>query len=104
MLKDYPGHIEALEAALNDVVEKPFKGTPLFEQAIWALEGALEAFISEARGELKAAEASGDSAEVGRAKAKERLMFRARSGNGGMRLGLMDDLWDYFESNGDAFR
>ena len=99
MLKDYPEHIETLQADLNRVVQDPFKGTPMSEQAIWALEAALDAFIDEARKELQAAEASGDPAAIEQAKAKELLMFRARSGNGGMRLGLMNDLWGYFESN-----
>ncbi|RMH93233.1 hypothetical protein EBB59_06580 [Lysobacter pythonis] len=103
MLKDYPGHIERLQEVLNSVIEKPSKVTPPFEVAIWLLEGRLETFISEARAELKAAEASGDPVAIERAKAKELLMGRARSGNGGMRLGLMDDLWNYFETNKGAF-
>ncbi|MGE6332884.1 hypothetical protein [Stenotrophomonas sp. NPDC077659] len=98
MLKEYPEHIQTLQADLNRVVQKPFKGTPMSEQAIWALEAALDAFIGEARKELKAAEVSGDPVTIARAKEKERLMFQASSRNGGMRLGLMTDLWDYFES------
>lgn len=70
MLKDYPEHIETLQADLNRVVQNPFKGTPMSEQAIWALEAALDAFIDEARKELQAAEASGDPAAIEQAKAK----------------------------------
>lgn len=53
MLRDYPEHIERLQDALNWVVEHPARGTPPFERAIWALEGRIETFISEARDELK---------------------------------------------------
>lgn len=101
MLKDYPGHIERLQEALNTVVEKPSKATPPFEVAIWMLEGGLETFISEAREELKAAEASGDPEAIARANAKERLMFRARSSNGGM--ADLNELWDYLQANKGAF-
>ncbi|HEL4831045.1 TPA: hypothetical protein UN269_000948 [Stenotrophomonas maltophilia] len=97
MLKDYPEHIQTLQADLNRVVEKPSKGIPLSEQAIWALEAALSTFAVDAREETKAAEAGGDPAAIAQAKAKERLMFQASSSNGGMRLGLMNDLWDYFK-------
>lgn len=59
MLKDYPEHIERLQEALNSVVERPMKGTPPPEVAIWELEGTLETFVSEAREELRAGEESG---------------------------------------------
>lgn len=104
MLKDYPGHIQTLQNDLNGLVEKPLYGTPIFEQAIWALEDALSAFIDEARAELQVAETSGDAEAVARAKDKLDLMFDAHSSNGGMRLGLMDDLWNYCEMNKRAFK
>ncbi|RMH89108.1 hypothetical protein EBB59_10925 [Lysobacter pythonis] len=101
MLRDYPEHIQTLQDDLNDVVAKPFKGTPMFEQAIWALEGALEAFIDEAREELRAAEASGDPAAIARAEEKISLMRRAHSSNGGMRD--LHTLRMYFDANKRAF-
>lgn len=101
MLKDYPNHIERLHEVLNGVV---YDGRVLlmpFDQAIWALEGRLETFIHEARADLEAAQANGDTKAIEVARAREGLMFRARSSNGGMK-GL-HDLWGYFEENKDAF-
>lgn len=101
MLQDYPGHIERLQEVLNTVVEKPSPLTPPFEVAIWVLESRLEAFIREAKTELKSAQSSGGAEAIAQAEAKESLMFRARSGNGGMKD--LHDLWEYFEKNKDAF-
>lgn len=101
MLKDYPGYIGRLQEVLNSVVEKPSPLTPPFEVAIWVLESRLEAFIREAKTELEVAQASDDMNSIEQVKIKEKLMFRARSSNGGMK-GL-HDLWDYFEENKDAF-
>lgn len=101
MLQNYPEHIERLQEVLNGVV---FDGRVLlmpFDQAIWALEGRLETFIREAKTELKSAQNSGDAEAIAQAEAKESLMFRARSGNGGMKD--LHDLWGYFEKNKDAF-
>ncbi|MCW4455295.1 hypothetical protein OK348_10875 [Flavobacterium sp. MXW15] len=93
MLKDYPEHLQTLQKDLNRVVSNPLKGTPVLEQAIWALEGALETFIFEAQDELKLAEASGDVERVARAKEKDILMFHASSyGNWKSK-----NLLDYFE-------
>ncbi len=100
MLKDYPEHIQTLQDDLNRYVEKPFRLMP-FDGAIWLLEGALEAFISEARQELETAEASGDAEAIALAEAKASLMRRACSSNGGM-LDL-DDLWGYFQKNKEGF-
>jgi hypothetical protein len=99
MLKDYPEHIQELQRSLNRVVAKPFLATPLFEQAIWALEGALESFIDETRDELEAAEASGDAAAIERARAKDFLMGCARHQG----IYDVDDLWNYFQANGGTF-
>lgn len=79
MLKDYPDHIERLQQALNWTIEHPSAATPPFEVAIWALEGRLETFISEARDELDAAEALGDAEAIARADRKLDLMFSCRS-------------------------
>ncbi|MFZ5657085.1 MAG: hypothetical protein ACOY37_08540 [Pseudomonadota bacterium] len=93
MLKDYPEHIQRLREVLNRIVEAPSHGVDPFDRAIWLLEGRLETFIAEAREELKAAEACGDEEAVEAAKAKEAVMFRARSPNGG--LADLDDLFAY---------
>ena len=90
MLKDYPQHIERLQQALNWVIEHPAKGIPPFERAIWALEGRLETFISEARKELRAAEETGDAEEVSRAKQKLQFMFSCRSSSGWGAGNMMD--------------
>ncbi|RMH93232.1 hypothetical protein EBB59_06570 [Lysobacter pythonis] len=100
MLKDYPGHIERLQDVLDSMLAKPSHGVDPFNRAIWKLEGRLETFISEARAELKAAEASGDPVAIERAKAKELLMGRASSK--GRWIGD-DDLWRYFQPNQGAF-
>ena len=106
MLKDYPGHLVRLQEVLNTVVEGPMKakGSPdyTFERATWRLEGRLETFIHEAQDELEAAKANGDAEAIARAEAKEDLMFRACSSNGGMR-GL-HVLWDYFEEHKEALK
>ncbi len=99
MLKEYPAHIDRLQEVLNTVIEKPSKATPLFEVAIWVLESRLETFISEARDELKTAEASGDSEIISHARRKELLMSKARSVNGGM--SDLGDLWTYFQQQKD---
>lgn len=101
MLKDYPEHIDRLQQSLNRLVAKPRHGIGLFEQAIWVLEGDLESFMDEARAELVAAEAGGDDQAIVRAEAKERLMFRARSSNGGMRN--LQELRLYFDTHREAF-
>ena len=100
MLKDYPEHVRTLQNDLNELIAKPFRGTPIFEQAIWALEGALDTFIDEARTELHAAEASGDAEAIARAEAKNLLMGRARSKG---RWIADDALWEYFQANKEAF-
>jgi hypothetical protein len=102
MLKDYPEHVRTLQNDLNELIAKPFRGTPIFEQAIWALEGALDTFIDEAGTELHAAEASGDAEAIARAEAKESLMFSARSSNDG--LCDLNELYAYFEANKGAFQ
>jgi hypothetical protein len=102
MLKDYPGHIQTLQDDLNKVVAKRSPGIDPFDRAIWMLESALGAFISEAREELKTAEASGDQEAIARTKEKERLMERARSSNIGMKD--LNELWGYFETQKVAFK
>ncbi len=79
MLKDHPEHIQILQDDLNKVVAKRSPGIDPFDRAIWMLESALEAFISEARQELKAAVATDDPAAIARAEKKELLMLHAGS-------------------------
>jgi hypothetical protein len=100
MLKDYPEHIERLQEVLNPFSKPKIRLMP-FDEAIWALEGRLETFIHEASEELKAAEATGDVQLIARAEAKERLMFRAASKNGGMRD--LNTLILYFDTHKKAF-
>ena len=98
MLKDYPEHIERLQDVLNQYVQKPFLLMP-FDGAIWSLEGRLETFISEAREELKAAEASGDGEAITQALAKISLMRMSRTRG----MHNLDDLCSYFDANKEAF-
>ncbi|WP_241200794.1 hypothetical protein [Lysobacter enzymogenes] len=99
MLKDYPEHIERLQEVLNYVVETSSAGVSPFDRAIWVLEARLETFISEARDELEAAEASGDAEAIARAKDKKYLMGSSR--HRGMHN--LHDLHLYFQANKDAF-
>ena len=89
-LRDYPSHIQKIQSELIDVVVNPLKGTPLFEQAIWALEGCLEEFIQQARDELAAAIESGDAATIEHATQKELLMLHSRSAGAWKMKGLME--------------
>ncbi|WP_081770275.1 hypothetical protein [Luteimonas huabeiensis] len=95
----YPEHIERLEEALNTVVTKPSAATPPFEVAIWALEGRLDTFRAEAHEELKAAEASGDPAAIEKARQKQLLMGRARSGG----LYSLNEIEEHFKARRKEF-
>lgn len=97
MLKDYPEHIDRLQQSLNRLVAKPRHGIGLFEQVIWVLEGELGAFMSEARAEVKVAEASGDAQAIAKAKEKRSVMGSALANM------LMPDLRAYFEEHKEAF-
>ncbi|UKE76934.1 hypothetical protein [Xanthomonas graminis] len=74
MLKDYPQYLDELQRTLNELFAKPLHGTPLFEQAIWGLEAALESFVSDARDDLDKAKAIGALEAVRSAEEKLRLM------------------------------
>lgn len=91
MLKDYPEHIERLQEVLNYVVETSSAGVSPFDRAIWVLEGRLETFISEARDELKAAEARGDAEAIQRARTKRHVFGSARAD-----MGPLSELRAYF--------
>ncbi|MDR6093532.1 hypothetical protein QE373_000829 [Stenotrophomonas sp. SORGH_AS321] len=95
MLRDFPAHTAKLQADLNRVAEKPLTGTPMFEQAIWALEEALSCFAVDAREELKAAQDRGDLDLVERAKWKALKFGYARAN-----MGSMPDLYAYFNARG----
>lgn len=95
LLKDYPRHLERIQEVLNRVVVDHAKSAPLFEQAIWALEGRTSAFIREAQVELEVAQETGDAAVIALAEAKASLMRRAADPNGGLK-GL-HELWDFFQ-------
>jgi hypothetical protein len=104
LLKDYPEHLARIQGDLNDLILNHAKSIPLFEQAIWDLEGRTSAFIREAQAELEAAQEAGDAAAIARAEAKAKLMRRSGNSNDGLKLFFMDDLWDYFEAHKDAFK
>ncbi len=104
LLKDYPQHLMRIQEVLNRVVLDHAKSVPLFEQAVWALEGRTSAFIREAQAELEATQEAGDPAAIARAEAKAKLMRRSGNSNDGLKLFFMDDLWDYFEANKETFK
>jgi hypothetical protein len=101
MLKDYPEHLERLQAELDHYVAHPTRSM-LFDGAISALEGQLEEFIREAKDELKVAQASGDAGAIAHAEAKERLMFRACSSSGGLRN--LSELSAYIKQHQDVLK
>lgn len=102
LLKDYPEHLARIQEDLNDLVLNHAKSIPLFEQAIWDLEGRTSAFIREAQAELEAAQEAGDANAIVRAETKASLMRRSRSANAG--LGDLDELWEYFKAHMESFR
>ena len=104
LLKDYPELIQTLQNDLNAVMLNPSKVTPLFDSMIWTLEDALGLFITQARGELEAAQADGNAQAIAEADAKLDLMFDARSSNNGMDSFHMDDLWNYCEARKGTLR
>ena len=97
LLKDYPSHLARIQEDLNHVMVDHAKSIPLFEQAVWALEGRTRAFIGDAQLELEAAQASGDTDSIARAESKLSLMRRSRSANAG--LGDLGELWEYFKAH-----
>lgn len=102
LLKDYPEHLARIREVLDKVVEDPLKLTPLFEQAIWALEDQTTVFIREAQAELEAAQEAGKADAIAVAKAKASLMRQSRSANVG--LGNLDEIWEYFKAHAEFFK
>jgi hypothetical protein len=100
MLKEYPEHIERLQQALNSVVDKPMKGTPPLEVAIWELEGTLEIFISEAREELRAADENGNPEAIAAGKKKVLLMLDCRSSRSAWHMKNLIEHFDGMKSGG----
>lgn len=100
LLTEYPEYIQILQDDLFEVANKKSPAPP-FERAVWTLEDALSAFVSEARKELKDAQAIGNAEAIAKAEAKERLMSRAAWKH----IWLTDEaLWEYFQKNKEAFR
>ena len=106
LLRDYPGHLERLQLALNTVVNGPTKakGAPdyIFELATWAMEGRLETFIREAQDELEAAIAGSDLETIAQAKKKKSVMGFARSLNDGM--SNLNEIWSYVGEHKDVLK
>jgi len=66
-----------------------------FDGAIWALEGRLDTFASEARKEIKQAKASGNDQDIARAEEKEILMLHA----GSVSQYDLSELREYFDAH-----
>jgi hypothetical protein len=96
LLKDYPDHLARIQGALNDVVLNHAQSIPLFEQAVWALEGQTAVFIREAQAALEAAQESGDAEVIARAEVMASLMRRTRSPNAGLKG--MHEIWGYLDA------
>ncbi|RSZ32774.1 MULTISPECIES: hypothetical protein [unclassified Variovorax] len=93
VLKDYPVHLEQLQQELNKFAERTEPSLAPFEEAAWIIESALDAFVIDAIGEQKVAEASGDPAAIAKAHEKAAVMAIAS----GKRTWLGDgSLLDYF--------
>jgi hypothetical protein len=78
IFRDHPELIQEIQDGLNRLIDKPYQGTPIFEQAVWVLEDTLGQFVARARNDLSAAEQSGNAADIEKAKAKQALVFKAR--------------------------
>ncbi|MFA1261874.1 MULTISPECIES: hypothetical protein [Xanthomonas] len=91
LLADYPELIQSLQEVLDAYIKKPYILMPL-EGAIWALEGRIGSFMSEAREELEAAYASGDPAAIEKAEKKDFAVGCSR-----LNMGPMADLASYFD-------
>lgn len=92
-LRKHPAHIERLQQALSSVDVAGRASIPRFERAVWALQGRLGSFLSEARDELDAARALGDKREVKRAEADVTLMSEIRL----KQVWIGDsELWNHF--------
>lgn len=93
-LADHPGHIDRLQQVLRNAAQAEGSPTWRFEEAVWALEGRLGTFLTEAREELEAAQAQGDVTLVAKAEAKELLMSQVR-----LKQAWIGDpaMWRYFQ-------
>lgn len=100
MLKDYPDCVERLQDSLNRYVGNPFYKDP-YRGAILELQRALETLSTESGNELAAARAAGDAEMIDGASKKVHLLFNA--GWFVFEMVDMDDLWEYFRANKDAF-
>lgn len=93
-LQQYPELIDRLQDVLNDVEAKPPSIIPRFERAVDALEGRLDSFMVEARGELERMRASADPGLVAAAESKFRLISQI-----GLKQFWIGDeaLWQFFK-------
>lgn len=96
LLKDYPEQIARLQKVLDRFADHAAPRLQPFDEAIWSLEDELADFATQAHDERQAAEASGDTAAIERAREKERAMLRARSK---ARWLGHDGFWNYFQEN-----
>lgn len=102
MLKDYPGHIERLQKALEQFAEPKPRLQP-FDEAIWALESVLDGFVDEANAELREAESGEDERGIHRAREKRGVMLSAQSRGFGLSGESLRSISDFFQENRSAF-
>lgn len=98
ILHPYPELIARLQEVLDQFTEPKPRLQP-FDEAVWALESRLGAFMAESADEIDMAETGGDAAAIEQAKAK-----RAAVGRALLRFDQkLDDLWGYFQENKGAY-
>ncbi|WP_162730838.1 hypothetical protein [Achromobacter xylosoxidans] len=101
MLKEYPDCVERLQDSLNRYVDNPCYRDP-FRGAILALQYTLHALSVESNNELAAAKAADATEMIVSVSKKNQQLFTA--GWFVFEMLEMDDLWDYFLANKDAFK
>lgn len=78
LLADYPAHLEKLQHAITKAADEPRPIAAHIEMVIWAIEDTMEAFVAEARSEVRSAKEGDDAEKVALAEEAESLMRRAR--------------------------
>jgi len=78
-LKDYPELTQKIQQRLNDALLKPFRGTEPLDEAIGAIEGALDPAYAKANEDLEAIEQAGDAPAIEKARQKMMVLLKARN-------------------------
>lgn len=90
LLHDRPGYLAEIQSAINGVAASPLKGTPLFEQFLWALQGVTERLVGDARAVEKETVLSGDDDAVLNARAEVSLLLQCTASSAWRARNLME--------------